>query len=1334
MSVPPPKIDNRRYDDLVRQTIELAEEYTRNFDPNHPDDCWKRGTKPDAGEALIRIFGRMATLVSDRLNRTPEKNFLAFLDLIGTQIRPPQPARVPLTFQLVTGSPVDAFVPAQTQVAALLPDGEEVVFETEQDLVVTVAQIQAAFAQEPESDRFRDCTAPVTGIESSAFSVFEGDRAIEHSLYFACDQVLTLPGSKAVTVHLRSPEAADLSQFPITWSVWDGSTWKTVLGVVEGLNVTISANQDFIIISKGRAIDANGKQIVLVKEQQISIAKADRDQLEDDRSKTLVLTVSAAPGIFKQEVVFSGHLNTTADAEIVLARFLIDDKGKIQPAFQTTDRSDMDWEFTLSTNLPTPIKQTLYGIEAAWLRASLHAPLPANQIQLPQLLKVQLKVKMEPGNLSPDSCSFNTAAIDTSKDFFPFGEAPRFNDTFYIASNDGFARPGSMVTLTIDLSNPLPVSPSPDLDLKWETWTGQTWQPLSEKFSDTTQKFTIDGTIKFELPQTVAIADVGGESYYWIRARIIHGSYSTEAAQTAMSTSLREATTDKQTLAVHDIRGFLSDDMIRIGGGTGETAQIQTVNVSSTSAQIQTANMSSTGETAQMNTVNVSLKARQIRLKQALSKDYPAGTSVALGFGAPCIGSIQVSYSYESELIPASNCIAQNDFNAVPFSVLSLSAPTDPTKPLTVKLTTTEILAVRDPIYSDRGFSPTWSHLWLQSGSTIETPEIFSVDFQTNTATLVQPLTKSFALDTTFIAVCAVLSVDATQGSLLLKVPYVEGFTAGTSLRITDVNRQNAESIEIEAIDSDQNVLVLRQPLQRNYAKGATLIPIFRPFVPTSDRDPALYLGFDRPFANRPTSLYFQVDPLSPSDQTQPITLPARLSAEYASPTGWSHLGAQDDTQGFRERGLMQFIAPSDLQMRSRFGQTCYWLRVRWEAGEFSILPRLRQVLTNTMWASQTTTLTDEILGSSSGEPNQVYFATQSPVLPGLILEIQEGTLPTSEEQTDLEFTTEQDAQGQITAVWVQWQVVPDFYESNGRDRHYTIDYLTGRIQFGDGQSGKVPVQGRNNIRIGRYQTGGGDRGEFPPQTVNQLKTTVPYVNQVTNLETGGGGAAQESLESVQVRGPKQLRHRGRAVTVQDFEDLAFEASPDIARAKSIAPSFNPLDGNLWFKSSQSLDPNVLKRHESAAKNVGTLRLLIVPYSTARQPTPNLALIERVSDYLRSRAPATLKLEVVPPQWQEVTITTTIVPISLQGADRVRSQVLQRLESFLHPLTGGAKGEGWMFGRSPQESDLYAAIAAVPGVDHVETLNINPNPNTTLDADTLVYSGRHLVHLVGGES
>ena len=53
--MPAPKIDPRNYDDIVRQTRELATLYS-DWTPRDDD-------QPDAGSALIGIFGRFMELI-----------------------------------------------------------------------------------------------------------------------------------------------------------------------------------------------------------------------------------------------------------------------------------------------------------------------------------------------------------------------------------------------------------------------------------------------------------------------------------------------------------------------------------------------------------------------------------------------------------------------------------------------------------------------------------------------------------------------------------------------------------------------------------------------------------------------------------------------------------------------------------------------------------------------------------------------------------------------------------------------------------------------------------------------------------------------------------------------------------------------------------------------------------------------------------------------------------------------------------------------------------------------------------------------------------------------
>jgi Baseplate J-like protein len=1139
MSIQPPNIDNRNYEDIVAQTIRLVQHSTAQndselvenqaeflldrtlaqditdtngniitsgtlidekiaekiseiaslkqvnlklkgwykqpieSDTKNPKSKIENPKSNDAGLALIRIFGRMAATVSDRLNRVPEKNFLAFLDLLGTQILPPQPARVPLTFYLASGIPENttALVPAYTQISSPPAEGEEeVVFETESDLLVTPVRLQAVFVRQYSEDKYSDRTSQATGKEDAAFWAFTGDTAIEHFLYLASD-LFTLPAHKTVTINVASSNTADWNKLSLAWSYWDGTDWQ-------------------------------------------------------------LLTPTPTNPASTNPVTFA--------------------------------------------NFPAINPHTVNGFKAAWLRVKLLSSLTAS----PQIDRITATVHIERNDSNPDRCFFNTIPIDLSKDFYPFGEQPRFNDTFYIALDKAFAKPNAKVKVDVKLSNlpPLPVNPSDDLEIKWETWNGKDWDSLTSSFSDLTNKFTQDGKVSFTLPPEVAAKTINGETSYWVRVRITKGNYGKEGSYKLRTyeKGLTQVNTPSKSgdnkILVKKTEGFLPGSIIWIGIG-----QLQEIN------EIE----------------SISNNTNELTLKTKLVNPHDLGTSVVgfvydltlATFGPPSLQSLKLSYIYDNSA-PLSACLTYNDFT-----------------------------------YLDR---------------------------------------------------------------------------------------------TLEASKDDSS---------------------FSPFTRTDNEQPSLYLGFDRPFPNRSIALYFQVETPTATELSETTTnaTKPRLVWEYFNGKDWMKLNAIDETAAFSDRGLIKFIGPSDFTATQEFNQTLYWLRVRGQSDGYRVPPRLRRILTNTIWASQTTTLHDEILGGSNGNPNQTFRTVQSPILPGQQLEVQEQKIPPTEEQQEIEklegkaaITIDRDEKGEIETVWVRWHEVADFYESGRRDRHYKINRLTGEIQFGDGQYGLIPPQGRNNIRMKRYKTDGGTKGNKLVDAINQLKTTIPYIDRVTNLEAAAGGSDRESIDRVKERGQKFIRHRNRAVTVQDFEDLAYEASPDIARVKAIAPIFEPLAENLWLEPK---NPNFsLENHQKLIKNQktnpGLVKLFIVPGNDSPQPIPSLALIDRVENYICDRASPTLSLWVGSPQWLKVSVTAEVVPTSLEFADVVRNAVIQRLETFLHPLTGGVSGQGWEFGREPHLSDLYALIESIDRVDYVRSLSVKIDPEPPKPPELfLIFSGSHDVSL-----
>jgi hypothetical protein len=148
-----PSIDQRTFSDLLQLVMTGAREFV-------PE--WFVGRQDDPGMVLAAIYAHYLEILLERLNRVPEKNFLAFLDLLGVSLLPPSPATAPVVFTLALTAGTSGVVPTGTQVATMQTETQPaVVFETAQDLNVVAAQFVASYTVEPGRDRYANHRARV---------------------------------------------------------------------------------------------------------------------------------------------------------------------------------------------------------------------------------------------------------------------------------------------------------------------------------------------------------------------------------------------------------------------------------------------------------------------------------------------------------------------------------------------------------------------------------------------------------------------------------------------------------------------------------------------------------------------------------------------------------------------------------------------------------------------------------------------------------------------------------------------------------------------------------------------------------------------------------------------------------------------------------------------------------------------------------------------------------------------------------------------------------------------------------------------------------------------
>ncbi len=233
--IPPPKLDDRGFHDIIEEAISLIPRYS-------PE--WTNHNASDPGITLLELAAWMTDLLIQRLNQVPEKNYVAFLNLLGIAQRPPRAAKAVLRFSLAEGA-INQRIPMGTQVSTS-EAGEEssVMFETARDLVASIARPDRCFSyfdnSYSENSGFIDpSTAPNvprgTGARpagsavqgANSFEIFHGVQRIDRYLYLCDPRFANAGESSVLRVFLGMPERGgrDLARL-LEWEHWDGMRWK----------------------------------------------------------------------------------------------------------------------------------------------------------------------------------------------------------------------------------------------------------------------------------------------------------------------------------------------------------------------------------------------------------------------------------------------------------------------------------------------------------------------------------------------------------------------------------------------------------------------------------------------------------------------------------------------------------------------------------------------------------------------------------------------------------------------------------------------------------------------------------------------------------------------------------------------------------------------------------------------------------------------------------------------------------------------------------------------------------------------------------------------------
>lgn len=468
--------------------------------------------------------------------------------------------------------------------------------------------------------------------------------------------------------------------------------------------------------------------------------------------------------------------------------------------------------------------------------------------------------------------------------------------------------------------------------------------------------------------------------------------------------------------------------------------------------------------------------------------------------------------------------------------------------------------------------------------------------------------------------------------------------------------------------------------------------------------DPSFYIGFDNELGATDVTLYF----INYNDtdeyyrdavyDTPDIYASVSVVWEYYDGLNWLPLTVVDGTNALTKTGVVTITIPQPLIKSPVGGKDEYWIRCRLSDGAYVNPPAIEAVLLNTVKAYQCEIIEDV-----------VYTPTG---LPGYAIDLDHTPVIARENVPEL-FT------GDWSVIKVEhlgecWEYVDSFDASRPDDRHFTLDFTTGRLCFGNGLQGKIPGFG-NPIRV-TYATGKGAAGNVPSHTITNVTGTYKDKGTVCNYKAATGGKDAPGLQEAVEQAGKSLKTITRAITAADYEQIVLN-TPDlgVARVKAL-PGYDPFTGG---KSSRIIS------------------VIVIPETIIAGLIPDNKFLYTIKNILDKYRMLGTEVLVIPPEYVEISIKADIAVKERYVSDLTIKRVKERLNEFLHPLTGSVHEEGWEFGRPVYLSEIYELIDKVEGVDYVKHVALAKRAqgepasqeyhgvDAVIPEQSIVYAGSH---------
>lgn len=423
---------------------------------------------------------------------------------------------------------------------------------------------------------------------------------------------------------------------------------------------------------------------------------------------------------------------------------------------------------------------------------------------------------------------------------------------------------------------------------------------------------------------------------------------------------------------------------------------------------------------------------------------------------------------------------------------------------------------------------------------------------------------------------------------------------------------------------------------------------------------------------------------IAPAWSADAAVAPLPASLEFATIVGGTPKplpseSVSDETLALRRSGLLTFAWQADWN-----GATEIRLRVSTTAATFAAPPRLKRVCANAVIARHAV---ERIIDgrTPTGDPSDAARAA--------IAEQLDKWLPLSDLTLDIPSMLGSPIDGTIKLALTrsstlpgaetEWENVADLAFAGPGDRQFTLDRARGRLNFGDGYTGRVPAPA-SDFKI-RFQAGGGPSGNLPEgiDWVIAEGAALP-LRRLVNVLTAEGGLDAEAIADARARIAGSLARSDRVVTEADINDL-IEMMPGLGPHRAhVAVGFDPAFPCAYVPDAVSVFvvPRVPRETEADRAAVPA-------------PKADPGALALFAERLEGARMLATRIHVLTPRYRPVALAVTIraaQPDAADIIDTIRIALARHLDAV-----GGGDSEGWAFGDPLRPSDLVRAAQNAGG-------------------------------------